>query len=178
MDDQTTQQDHQTTPPATDDTNAGDLAALQTELENSKAKLMELTQISQHALADLQNFKKRTQEEKAQFISFANASLITDLLPIIDNMDRALTHLPEDKTAREWANGVLAIFKNLEETLKARGLETINTESQPFNPILHEALMTEPGPQDQVIKQLEKGYKIADRVLRRAKVTVGQDPAN
>lgn len=178
MDDQTPQQDPQTTTPTTDDTNAGDLAALQTELENSKAKLMELTQISQHALADLQNFKKRTQEEKSQFISFANASLITDLLPILDNMDRALTHIPEDKAAREWANGVLAIIKNLEETLKARGLEVINTENQPFNPILHEALMTEPGTQDQVIKQLEKGYKIADRVLRRAKVTVGQEPTN
>ena len=178
MDDQTPLQDPQTTTPANDDTNTGDLTTLQTELENSKAKLMELTQISQHALADLQNFKKRTEEEKVKFVAFANASLISDLLPILDNINRAITHLPEDPAAREWASGIMAIIKNLEEVLKARGLETINAVGQTFDPTLHEALMTEPGSKDQIIKELEKGYKLADRILRRAKVTVGQDPAN
>lgn len=170
MTDQTTQDSSSPTGITADNV---DLAALQAELENSKAKLTELTQISQQALADLQNFKKRTEEEKIKFVAFANATLISDLLPILDNIDRAMTHLPEDPSAKEWANGIMAVLKQLEEALKARGLEYIATTGQTFDPAHHEALMTEPGPKDQVIKEIEKGYKISDRVLRRAKVTVG-----
>jgi molecular chaperone GrpE len=172
MSDQTTAQDS-TTGITADNI---DLTALQTELENSKAKLVELTQISQQALADLQNFKKRTEEEKIKFVAFANATLISDLLPILDNIDRAMAHLPEEPSAKEWANGIMAVLKQLEEALKARGLEYIATTGQTFDPVHHEALMTEPGPKDQVIKEIEKGYKITDRVLRRAKVTVGNTP--
>lgn len=176
MDDQTPKQDNQSSSNSSGQTGINDnidLAALQAELENSKAKLAELTQISQQALADLQNFKKRTEEEKIKFVAFANATLISDLLPILDNIDRAMSHLPEDPAAKEWANGIMAILKQLEDALKARGLEYIPTTGQTFDPNHHEAVMTEAGPKDQVIKELEKGYKISDRVLRRAKVTVG-----
>lgn len=151
-----------------------DLNQLQIELENSKNKLAELTQISQQALADLQNFKKRTEEEKARFVTFANSALITDLLPILDNIQRANSHLPTDPAAREWANGIIAIGSNMEEILKSRGLETINTTNLTFDPNLHEAIATENGPQDHIIRELEKGYKIGERILRRAKVSVGQ----
>ncbi|MCC6643364.1 nucleotide exchange factor GrpE [Candidatus Peregrinibacteria bacterium] len=149
-----------------------DLTTLQTELEETKNKLAELTAISQHALADLQNFKKRSEEEKSKFVIYANATLISDILPILDNLDRALTHLPEDPTARNWAEGILATAKQLENLLTDRGLETINTEGN-FDPNLHEAVLTENGTADQIIRSLEKGYKLSDRVLRRSKVVVG-----
>jgi molecular chaperone GrpE len=158
-------------------TNSGnqqeDFSTLLDELETSKAKLAELTQISQQALADLQNFKKRSEEEKIKFVAFANATLITELLPILDSIDRATAHLPQEPAVREWVDGIVNIFKKLTETLSTRGLEIIPTDSQAFDPNLHEAVMTENGPHDQIIKELEKGYRMGDKVLRRARVTVG-----
>lgn len=165
-----------TPPPSQSASNGGngeDFAALQAELETTKSKLAELTQISQQALADLQNYRKRSEEEKIKFVAFANAGLISDLLPVLDNIDRAAIHVPEDPTLREWAEGIINIFKKLTETLNERGLEVIATLGQKFDPNLHEAVMTENGPQDQIIKELEKGYRLNDRILRRSKVTVG-----
>ena len=150
-----------------------DLTALQNELEQTKNKLTELTIISQQALADLQNFKKRTEEEKTKFVSFANAGLISDIIPMLDNLDRALSHLPEDPSARNWAEGILAITNQLHSLLTARGLETISASSGPFDPTMHEAVMTDSGPADQILRELEKGYRLSDRVLRRSKVVVG-----
>ncbi len=159
--------------PATAGNGDQDFSALQNELEDTKNKLDDLTRISQHALADLQNFKKRSEEEKAKFIVFANSLLITELLPVLDNIDRAIVHLPEDPAAKEWANGIIAILKQLEETLKKQGLEKIVTENLPFDPNFHEAVMTRPGEKDLILQEMEKGYKIQDRVLRRSKVIVG-----
>lgn len=149
------------------------LTTLQNELEQAKARIAELTIISQQALADLQNFKKRTEEEKSKFVTFANASLISDIIPMLDNLDRALTHLPEDAAARNWAEGILAITNQLHSLLTARGLETISTSSGTFDPNQHEAVMTDAGPADGILRELEKGYKLSDRVLRRSKVVVG-----
>lgn len=160
-------------PPSNGNGDNQDYSTLLAELEDTKSKLVELTQISQQALADLQNYKKRTEEEKIQFVAFANTSLINDLLPILDNIERATTHLPEDPAAKEWANGILIIFQKLSETLSARGLEMIPTANLTFDPNLHEAVMTENGPQDQITKELEKGYRIGDKVIRRSKVMVG-----
>ncbi len=150
-----------------------DLTTLQNELEQAKARITELTIISQQALADLQNFKKRTEEEKSKFVTFANASLINDIIPMLDNLDRALTHLPEETAARNWAEGILAITNQLHSLLTARGLETISTSSGTFDPNQHEAVMTDAGPADGILRELEKGYKLSDRVLRRSKVVVG-----
>lgn len=144
-----------------------------TDLEAAQAKIAELTTISQQALADLQNFKKRSEEEKAQFIIFANATLITDLLPALDNMERALAHIPEEPAAKEWAQGILATMKQLEQILATKGLEKIESERKDFDPQYHEALITEEGEQDKVVREVSKGYKIGKRVIRRAKVAVG-----
>ncbi len=154
-----------------------DFSSLQNELEETKNKLDDLTRISQHALADLQNFKKRSEEEKAKFIVFANSLLITELLPVLDNIDRAVAHIPEDPAAKEWTNGILAILKQLQDVLKKQGLEIIPTDKQAFDPNFHEAVMMENGPQDQITRELEKGYRIQDRVIRRAKVVVGNSEA-
>ncbi|MGL5830629.1 MAG: nucleotide exchange factor GrpE, partial [Candidatus Altimarinota bacterium] len=81
------------------------LQNLQKELEDSKTKLQDLTNISQQALADLQNYKKRSDEEKSQFLTFANANLISEILPVIDNVERASQHVPEE--AKDWAQGII-----------------------------------------------------------------------
>lgn len=156
-----------------DQSSQNDLTALQTELEQAQSRISELTVISQQALADLQNFKKRTEEEKTKFVTFANATLISDIIPMLDNLDRALAHLPEDPAARNWAEGILAITNQLHSLLTNRGLETISASTGVFDPNLHEAVMTDTGPADQILRELEKGYRLSDRVLRRSKVVVG-----
>ncbi len=154
-------------PPAT---NHDDLVE---ELAMAKAKIAELTTISQQALADLQNFKKRTEEDKANFTVFANEALITELLPALDNMERALAHIPKDPAAKEWAEGIIAIMKQLEMILANKGLEKIESERKDFDPRFHEALMTEEGEENKIIRELEKGYKIHKKIVRRSKVAVG-----
>lgn len=156
---------------ATSDATAASTAS--PDLEAANAKIAELTAISQQALADLQNFRKRSEEEKAAFIQFANATLITDLLPALDNMERALAHIPEEPAAKEWALGILATMKQLEQILASKGLEKIESERKDFDPAFHEALLTEEGEQDKVVREVSKGYKIGKRVIRRAKVAVG-----
>lgn len=176
------QNDDKTQTPIPDETTAnstssdnGEYEALVKELEEAKTKLTELTQISQQALADLQNYKKRSEEEKTKFVTFANASLITNMLPILDNVERAIANVPTD-SSKEWNDGIVAIFKQMQEILKTHGLESIITTDQNFDPNLHEAVMTEEGPADKIIRELEKGYKIGDRVIRRSRVVVGTAP--
>jgi molecular chaperone GrpE len=147
------------------------LQNLQKELEDSKTKLQDLTAISQHALADLQNYKKRSDEEKIQFLSFANANLIIEILPVLDNVERATQHIPDE--AKDWAQGIVGTLKQLESVLNSQGLQKINTVEQSFDPRLHEAILTENGPQDKVIKEIQAGYLLKDKVLRPAKVSVG-----
>lgn len=154
-----------------------DLTMLQQELENSqkqleatKEQLQNLTAVSQRALADLQNYKRRTEEEKASFVTFANAELLTALLPAIDNIHRALAHDPKDA---EWAKGAEQTMKQLTDTLEKLGLKPIPTLSQKFDPNIHEALMTAPGEKDLILAELEKGYTWNDKTIKRARVTVG-----
>ncbi len=187
MDDQHFEQDQQTDPqsktnpqsgnPPQDDSkkpqNEGqDLQKLQQELEETRTRLDELTTISQQALADLQNYKKRNEDEKQQFVKFANAALILQILPILDNIALAEKHLPENPDAQKWAEGVLSTVKQLEDLLAKDGLNKISTEDL-FDPDLHEAVTMQPGPKDQIMQTMETGYKIGERVLRRAKVIVG-----
>jgi molecular chaperone GrpE len=159
---------------AADSSGQPDLNTLQAELENSRNQLNELTRISQQALADLQNFKKRTEEEKIKFVAFANAALISEILPVIDDLERAMNHLPADPAGREWATGIAIVFKKLQDILAAHGLEPIQTTGQNFDPTLHEAMLMEEGTPDQIIRELAKGYKIGERVIRRSQVVVGQ----
>jgi len=154
---------------------------LQNELEQTKSKLTELTTISQHALADLQNYKKRAEEEKKQFILFANATLINQLLSVLDNFDRALKNIPIIKKLplsgtdqnQEWINGISSINKELSIILQNNGLSEIVTTNQKFNPQIHEAIMTKIGQQDKILEEVEKGFMLGDKILRRSKVIVG-----
>ncbi|HLG25908.1 MAG TPA: nucleotide exchange factor GrpE [Candidatus Gracilibacteria bacterium] len=147
-----------------------DLNQLQQELEQSQTRLQEMTNISQRALADLQNYKRRAEEEKAGFVTFANAALFSELLPAIQNIDRALTHEPKDA---EWIKGTEQSMKQLQQITEKMGLKPIPTIGEKFNPLMHEALLTAPGEKDKILEELEKGYMLGERVLKPARVKVG-----
>lgn len=164
------QDDHtnEKNPSSGSSTSSGDEAtALQAELEK-------MTTIAKQALADLQNFRRRAEEEKAAFVTFANAQLVTALLPTLNSINLALKHEPKDA---EWTKGAEQIFKQILEAFAKQGLQEIPTLNQPFNPRLHEALLVAPGEKDLVLEELEKGYMLGDRVIKQARVKVGNGEA-
>ncbi|MGN6185483.1 MAG: nucleotide exchange factor GrpE [Thermoanaerobaculia bacterium] len=126
-------------------------------------------------LADFENFRKRTEREKADFFRYATGSLMKDLLPVLDNFDRALDHAAEGD---EFHKGVLLIYKQLFDVLQKSGLKTIEDSNVPFDPNIHEAVVREESdayPSHTVTAVLQKGYFLHDRLLRPAlvKVAVG-----
>ena len=160
----------QTTTQNGSSTGQQDYDQLKTELEQAQTKLQEMMVISHQALADLQNFRRRAEEDRMNFVQYANAELLLDLLPAIENINRALAHEPKDA---EWQKGVEQTLKQFNQILEKRNVTTMITVGQKFDPKMHEALLTGPGEKDLVVAELEKGYLLGDKVLKRARVKVG-----
>lgn len=168
------QQDPTQTDPAFGDPITGDdsdFDHLRRELTETKQKLSEMVVISQRALADLQNYKRRNEEEKACFISFANATLFAELIPAIENIHRTLSHEQKDQ---EWITGAEQTMKMVLSTCEKHGLKVMEiSQGDPFDHNLHEALLTGEGEKDTILEVLENGYMLGDRVLKQARVKVG-----
>jgi molecular chaperone GrpE len=135
----------------------------------AERKASENLDLAKRIQADFDNYRKRAQKENEEFRRYASESLISDMLVILDDLERALAHAPRDN---DLAIGVSAIRGNLMRTLSSKGLAEISTEGR-FDPSIHEALCAEPGEDDgTIIEVFQKGYRIGDRVLRYAKVKV------
>ncbi|MBI5412376.1 nucleotide exchange factor GrpE [Candidatus Peregrinibacteria bacterium] len=139
----------------------------------SQKKIEELTATLARALADLQNYRRRTEEERLRWMHVAQADLLKSLLPILDNFDRCSQHFPESLKDNEWAKGVLKIHDNLMDTLAKIGVKRIETVGKKIDPLLHEALLSAPGEKDVIIAELGSGYLLRETVLKPAKVSVG-----
>jgi molecular chaperone GrpE len=123
-------------------------------------------------LADFENFRKRAEREKADFRRYALAELVRDLLPVLDNFDRALEHAEQGD---EFHKGVLLIYKQLFDVLQRHGLRMIDEAGVRFDPNIHEAVIREENPNvpnHTVLAILQKGYFLHDRLLRPAMVKV------
>jgi len=123
-------------------------------------------------LADFENFRRRGEREKADFYKYALAGVLKDLLPVLDNFDRALDHAAEGD---DFHKGVLLIYKQLFDVLEKHGLKPIDEVSVPFDPNIHEAVIREEDPtvpSHTVTAVLQKGYFLHDRLLRPAMVKV------
>ena len=129
--------------------------------------------------ADFDNFKKRVRQERLELLQYASASLAERLLPVLDDFERVLEHAPEGIDSN-WLKGVRMTVQKLQDALQSVGVETIEAVGAPFDPKLHEAIGTEESadqPEDTVVKELRRGYRIHDRVLRPALVSVARTPA-
>lgn len=146
---------------------------IQGDSDLKDAKIEELMGQLARAMADLQNFKRRSEEEKASFVKFANAELLKNILPILDNLDRSVTHLPEDMKTNEWAKGMIHIHGDLLKTFEKLGIKKIKTVGEKLDPKMHEALMAGPGDKDIVVEEFEPGYTLFNDVIKVAKVKVG-----
>lgn len=127
--------------------------------------------------ADYDNARKRLAKEREEFIRFSQERLLRELLPILDNFERALAHT-EGTDSQGVAAGIQLIWKQLSEILSAHGLKRLSSEGQPFDPHLHEAVdqVEEEGPENIVVKEVVPGYLLHDRILRPAKVRIRVHP--
>jgi molecular chaperone GrpE len=147
-------------PSASTDANEGELA----EVKDSLLRVR----------ADFDNFKRRAEGERTKTIQVARTDVILDLLPVIDNFDRAFADVPAEIESNNWYQGVAAIKKQFEKMLQELGIERIETVGQEFDPELHEAIAHEASDQAEnvVIKEFEAGYRLGDAVIRHARVAV------
>ena len=145
---------------------------LQDQLAAEKDKFMRL-------YAEFENYKKRTNKERIELIKTAGHDVMTAMLPVLDDFERALMHIEEDKEAEELRKGVLLIYNKLVTTLEQKGLSKIEVkQGDTFNADDHEAVTQIPAPSDdlkgKIIDVIENGYKLGDKVIRFPKVVIGQ----
>lgn len=143
------------------------------ELAQLKEEHQALEETAKRAVADLQNFRRRIDEERSELKVFANVELLGALFPVIDNLKRAFDHIHENIAENEWVKGIQSIEQQLLSTLTQLGLEEIATTGEQFDPELHEAVMQGPGPQNEIIEEFEKGFAFKGKSIRPAKVRVG-----
>jgi molecular chaperone GrpE len=137
-------------------------------------KIVELTDALLRERADAINVRRRAEDDKVKMASFYKAKVIRDLLPALDNLERALKHVPKDLAEHDYIKGVKNIARHFEQNLQSLGVEKIETVGQKFDPDLHEAIHMEEGDGDEevVSEELQPGYKIGDEVIRHAIVKV------
>ncbi|MDT3426597.1 molecular chaperone GrpE [Paenibacillus forsythiae] len=125
--------------------------------------------------ADYDNFRRRTLKEKEELAQYATSKLVTELLPVLDNFERALATAPAGSDGEAFVKGVNMIFRQLDGVLKSEGLTPMETVGQPFNPEFHQAIMqveSEEHEEGVVTEEVQKGYLLKNKVLRPAMVKV------
>jgi molecular chaperone GrpE len=136
----------------------------------------ELTNDLKRMTADFANYRKRNESERNDFAKFAKADLIAKLLDVLDGYDRALATVPEDLKGQPWVEGMWLVERKLRRVLDAEGLEPIDSLGKPFDPYLHQAVayVESDEPEGTVIEEHQKAYRLHDRVIRPALVTVAK----
>jgi molecular chaperone GrpE len=143
---------------------------------NADARVEELTNDLKRMAADFANYRKRNEAERGDFAKFAKADLIARLLDVLDGYDRALATIPDDVKSSAWVEGMWLIERKLRQILEAEGLEPIESLGKPFDPYQHEAIahIESDEPEGTVIDEHQKAYRLHDRVIRPALVTVAK----
>ena len=154
-----------------------ELDQLRAALEAAQQEAAENKAAWQRSAADFSNYKRRTEQERGAMVELANEMLLAKLLTIVDDFDRAIANMPAELGDVSWVGGISAIDRKLDQLLTSEGLTPIEALGKPFDPHQHEAIAQEdrPGvPEGTVIAELQKGYRIRDRVLRPAMVAVAR----
>ena len=147
------------------------------EVDQLRQKLADAEKRVLIAHADLENFRKRMRREREDELKYANAPLLSDLLPVIDNLQRAIESAEKSDEASSILEGVKLVEKQMLETMKRRGCEPIAAQGEPFDPNLHEAIMQQPSgdvPPGTVVHVTQVGYRLFERVLRPSQVIVSK----
>jgi len=150
------------------------IGTLELQIGELQQQVVELTDALQRERADAANIRRRHDEQIAGLRTGVKAQVVRELLPIVDNFERALKHVPKELENNDYVKGVQAVVKQFEKTLTGIGVERIKTVSEVFDPHLHEAVSMEEGEGNTEIvsEELQSGYKLGDEVLRHAMVRV------
>ncbi len=157
-----------------------DITALRAELEKERERVKELQDRWQRAAADLVNLRRRHESERGDLEQFASMHLVQELLPVLDNFERAMATIPGNLGMLTWIQGVMLIQRHFEALLQQRGLSPIEALGQQFSPHYHEAVSeresgdAEPGT---VLQEYQKGYTMHGRVIRPTLVEIARAPA-
>ncbi len=146
-------------------------------LADLQQQVTELTQALQRERADSLNLRRRVEEERAGMSNYYKAAIVRELLPAVDNMERALIHAPKDLKGHDYVKGVQGVIKQFEAGFKQLGVERIKTIGEHFDPHLHEAVHVDDGDGEHevITEELQPGYKIGDEVIRHAIVKVKKE---
>ncbi len=166
--------------PSEEQTSSQDASGESTEEETSSGKeenaeLVQLKDKYLRTLAEYENFRKRSEKEKAQMFELGAKSIIEQLLPVVDNFERALEHIPEEEKENSFAKGVEGIYKQIQKMFSDCDIQAIEAVGQKFDPALHNAVMTEEegdAEEDTVTADLQKGYTYRGNVVRHSMVKV------
>lgn len=160
--------------PATPDT----VESLREQLEELNAEKEQQLAAWQRTQADFANYRRRTEQERGDLVRMAESGLIRELLPVLDDLERALEGLPPELRGLTWVEGILFIERKLRAILELHGLKPIEALGKEFDPYEHEAVIRdgEPGEATLVTAELQRGYRLHDRVLRPTLVRVGRPP--
>jgi len=153
---------------------------LQAQLSEERTRANGYLAQWQRVAADYQNLKRRTEQEREEFGRYANVALITNILPAVDDFDRALANVDPliVGAGAGWVDGMRAIQRKLRGALEASGVTEIRAEGEPFDPNIHEAIGEAPGESGTVVNEVQRGYRLGNRVIRPAMVMVGNGQAS
>jgi molecular chaperone GrpE len=154
---------------------------LRQQLEVTQQEAAETKQNWQRTAADFANYKRRTEQDREQMLGLANEVLLSKLLTIVDDFDRAIANMPAELRTLGWVEGIAAIDRKLDVLLTSEGLTPIEAVGKPFDPHEHEAVVREERSDvadGTVVAELQRGYRIRDRVLRPAMVAVATNSSN
>ena len=137
-------------------------------------KIAELTEALQRERADVINVRRRHDQQTASLKTIVKANVVRDLLPVVDNFERALKHVPAELKGNDYIKGVKGVVAQFEKTLEDIGVVRIKTVGEVFDPVLHEAVSMEEGDGivEVVSEELQAGYKLGDEIIRHAMVRV------
>ena len=166
--------------PSEEQTSSQDASGESTEEETSSGKeenaeLVQLKDKYLRTLAEYENFRKRSEKEKAQMFELGAKSIIEQLLPVVDNFERALEHISEEEKENSFVKGVEGIYKQIQKMFSDCDIQAIEAVGQKFDPALHNAVMTEEegdAEEDTVTADLQKGYTYRGNVVRHSMVKV------
>ncbi len=150
------------------------MESLRAALAEEKQKAEQYLANWQRAQADYINFKRRTEQEQIENTRRANAALLMNLLPVLDDFERALQKVESRMRDKPWVQGIDLIYRKFLSKLEGEGVRRIESVGKDFDPRFHEAVLYEEGDAGKVIEELEPGYLLGDRLLRPAKVKVGK----
>ena len=156
-----------------------DPVQIEEQLAEALREKAQFRAIAQRSQADLANYKRRAAEEVVEARRSASTGLLLKVLSVVDDMERALAHVPESAVAPGWLDGLRLVQRNLSNLLDSEGVTAIEAQGRPFEPWEHEAVLYEETPdsaEGTVVRVIREGYRLRDRVLRPAQVAVAKAP--